>query len=105
MKPDLKLSTHSVKRLKKLYKYDQSNRVRVRSHAVLLYHQGFNYTQIAEVLMEHKDSTISLWINNFLAIGFDALYDQKRDTHPNATFTEIDKKTHRVVGQRSTATS
>ena len=49
MKPDLKLSTHSVERLIKLYKYDQSNRVRVGSHAILLYHQGLNYTQIAEV--------------------------------------------------------
>ena len=98
MKPDLRLSTHSFERLIKLYKYDQSNRVRVGSHAILLYHQGFNYTQIAEVLLEHKDSTISLWINNFAAMGFDALHDQKRESPPNATFTETDKKTRRLVG-------
>ena len=92
MKPDLKLSPHLIKKLKKLYKYDKSSRIRTRSHAILLYHQGFNYTQIAEVLMEHKDSTISLWINNFASMGLDALYDQKRENHPNATFTETDKK-------------
>ena len=46
----------------------------------------------AESLLEHKDSTISLWINNFAAMGFDALHDQKRESPPNATFTETDKK-------------
>jgi len=92
MNPDLKLNPQIIKELKKLYKYDTSRRVRARSHAILLYHQGFNYTQIAAVLMDHKDSTISLWINNFASMGLDALYDRKRGQHPNATFTESDKK-------------
>ncbi len=99
MKPDLQLSSQTLDKLKKMYKYDGNSRVRTRSHAILLYHQGLSYTQIANVLLEHKDSTISLWVNNFASIGFDSLYDRPRGLHSKASFTEGDKKTLRLAGK------
>jgi len=56
-------------------------RVRHRSHAILLSHQGSTREEIARVCRVHRD-TVSLWINAWQEFGFRGLEDNQRSGRP-----------------------
>ncbi|MEH0153937.1 helix-turn-helix domain-containing protein [Limibacter armeniacum] len=92
MKPQLTLTPEDRSKLEKLYKYDTSSRVRLRSHAVLLYAQGFNFTQLTEILQVNKIETVSRWIQHWQQHGFSGLYDSKPQQHPRKSFKASEEK-------------
>ena len=92
MKANLELTEAELYELGRLYKESNSSRVRERSHAVLLYAKGYTYTEISDVLIGHKISTISSWIYNFKTYSIKGLYDTQRASNPRASFTPEDKK-------------
>ncbi len=69
---------------KKLIENHQNHpnfRVRHRSHAILLSHQGSTREEIARICRVQRD-TVSLWINAWQECGCKGLEDNKRSGRP-----------------------
>ena len=82
--PNKFVKTLSDEERKKLIENHQNHpnfRVRHRSHAILLSHQGSTREEIARICRVHRD-TVSLWINVWQEFGFQGLEDNQRSGRP-----------------------
>ena len=82
--PNKFVKTLSDEERKKLIENHQNHpnfRVRHRSHAIVLSHQGSTREEIAQICRVHRD-TVSLWIDAWQEFGFQGLEDNKRSGRP-----------------------
>jgi len=75
------LTQKQINQLKDLMNTDQSRRVRMRAHAILLSSQGISINEIAQIYQIHRNS-VSSWIDNWESKGEQGLYDQPRSGAP-----------------------
>ena len=75
------LTEQDIERLNCVYKTHLNHRVRQRSHAILLSHQGYKIPGISRLLGSHRDR-ISTWIDRWHREGITGLYDQPRSGRP-----------------------
>jgi len=60
---------------------NDSRRVRMRAHSILLSSSGTTIEEIAQIYQVHRD-TVSSWIDRWEALGVDSLSDQPRSGGP-----------------------
>ena len=70
-----------VEQLKDLHHNDESARVRMRAHSILLSNRGYTINQIADIYQVHRD-TVSGWIDAWERDGFAGLRDELRSGRP-----------------------
>lgn len=75
------LSPTEIAELIENYQAHPNFRVRNRSHAVLLSHQGYSVDQIAQICRVDRD-TVSLWLNQWNQSKFAGLADEVRSGRP-----------------------
>lgn len=75
------LSDQERKKLIENHQNHRNFRVRHRSHAILLSHQGSTREEIARICRVHRD-TVSLWIDDWQEFGFQGLEDNERSGRP-----------------------
>ena len=92
--PNKFVKTLSAEERKKLIENHQNHRnfrVRHRSHAILLSHQGSTREEIAQICRVQRD-TVSLWIDAWQEFGFQGLEDDKRSGRPPILTVEEQEK-------------
>ena len=92
--PNKFVKTLSDQERKKLIENHQNHRnfrVRHRSHAILLSHQGSTREEIAQICRVHRD-TVSLWIDAWQEFGFQGLEDNERSGRPPILTLEEQEK-------------
>ncbi len=67
--------------LKDLMNNNESSRVRMRSHSILLSSNGFSIDEIAKIYEVHRDS-VSFWIKRWEKSGIEGLHDNPRSGAP-----------------------
>jgi transposase len=75
------LSDEERKKLIENHQNHSNFRVRRRSHAILLSHQGSTREEIARICRVQRD-TVSLWIDAWQEFGFQGLEDNRRSGRP-----------------------
>lgn len=75
------LSEAQIEQLKDLHRNDQSARVRMRAHSILLSDRGYTVDQIADIYEVHRD-TVSRWIDAWEENGFAGLRDKPHSGRP-----------------------
>ena len=83
MKKVFKLTSKQRVELDDLYKTGETNRVRMRSHIVLLSDKGKSIKELCNIFNVHRD-TISVTIDNYNKKGKDGLFDKIRSGRPSA---------------------
>jgi len=99
--PNKFVKTLSDEERKKLVENHQNNRnfrVRHRSHAILLSHQGSTREEIAQICRVHRD-TVSLWIDAWQEFGFQGLEDNERSGRPPILTTQEQAKAVEIAMQ------
>ena len=84
------LTEEEVSILESIVKNDQSSRVRMRAHSILLSARGFNIKEIANIFQVNRYS-VSSWIDRWESSGYDGLYDLYRSGRPTK-LTEEEKE-------------
>jgi hypothetical protein len=64
-----------VRTLEELYKHYPDHRPRVRAHAILLSHRGFEINKITQIHLVDRD-TVSSWIKQWECKGLIGLFDE-----------------------------
>ena len=77
MKRVLKLTDQECAELNELYKSGDTNRVRRRSHIVLLSNNNNSIREICNIFGIHRD-TVSSTINCYNELGTEGLFDKSR---------------------------
>ncbi len=75
------LSLEEITQLIENHQAHPNFRVRNRSHAVLLSHQGYSIDQIGQICRVDRD-TVSLWLNQWNESKFVGLADEARSGRP-----------------------
>ena len=85
------LSDEERKKLIENHQNHRNFRVRHRSHAILLSHQGSTREEIARICRVQRD-TVSLWIDAWQEFGFQGLEDAERSGRPPILTAEEEEK-------------
>ncbi len=84
------LNNSQIQSLKNLHKNNQSARVRMRAHSILLNSKLFTVNEIAKIYSVHRDSVTS-WINSWEESGVEGLFEKPRSGAPlKLTESEIE---------------
>lgn len=75
------LTEDQIKLLKKLMKKNLSERVRMRSHCILLSSKKLCIDEISTIYDVNRN-TVSIWINNWETKGLQGLFDNPRSGAP-----------------------
>lgn len=75
------LTKEEIAELEELYNHHPKRRVRWRAHMVLLSHQGYSLTQIAEIVRVTRP-TVSKHVHNYEVRGVDSPYDAEIPGRP-----------------------
>ena len=75
------LNETEIATLQSMHRYHPSRRARMRAHCLLLSHQRYCLTDIAQ-LYHVSRRRVSAWINRWHACGLAGLYDQPRSGRP-----------------------
>lgn len=67
--------------LKRVMKESNSARERIRAHSILLSEREFSIDEIARIYEVDRD-TVSIWLNNWEEVGFEALKDLPKSGRP-----------------------
>jgi transposase len=97
--PNKFVKTLSDEERKKLIENHQNHpnfRVRHRSHAILLSHQGSSREEIARICRVQRD-TVSLWIDAWQECGCKGLEDNKRSGRPPILTVEEQEKAFAIA--------
>jgi len=97
--PNKFVKTLSDEERKKLIENHQNHpnfRVRHRSHAILLSHQGSSREEIARIYRVQRD-TVSLWIDAWQECGCKGLEDNKRSGRPPILTVEEQEKAFAIA--------
>jgi transposase len=70
-----------VRTLEELYKHYPDHRPRVRAHAILLSHRGFEINKITQIHLVDRD-TVSSWIKQWECKGLIGLFDEIKSGRP-----------------------
>ena len=84
------LSESAISGLEALKKHSSSERIRDRSHALLLSHQGFDIPNLSSIFGVNRN-TITDWFNRWEASGIEGLADADRSGRPRI-FSESEEK-------------
>jgi transposase len=68
-------------KLIKIMRYDETPRVRMRAHSVLLSGQGYSIDTIADIYQVHRNS-VTLWIKEWQERGYESLSDKPKSGRP-----------------------
>ena len=87
MKKVLKLSDQMCSELNELYENSKINRVRRRSHIILLSNKDKSIKDICSIFQIHRD-TVSAMIDSYNEFGIGGLFDKYRSGRPVALTPE-----------------
>lgn len=86
----IKLSEDDIKFLNYRKKTSESNRVRDRSHALLLSNKGYDIQGLSEIF-DVRQATVIDWFNRWESEGNNGLADRMKSGRPRI-FTEDEEK-------------
>ena len=92
------LSAEAKEKLKKMMKEDESSRVRMRAHSILLSNREYSIDEIANIYEVDRD-TVSIWLNNWEEIGYEALKDLPKSGRPPILNAKEEEKVIELVKQ------
>lgn len=92
------LKEEEKEKLKKMMKEDGSSRVRMRAHSIILSNRGYSIDEIANIYEVDRD-TVSIWLNNWEEIGYEALKDLPKSGRPPILNAKEEEKVIELVKQ------
>src|SRR5690242_8507788 len=75
------LKSEDKKKLTKIMRYDETPRVRMRAHSILLSWQGYSIDTIADIYQVHRNS-VTGWIRDWQETGYESLSDNEKSGRP-----------------------
>ena len=100
MKKVLTLTKQQRVELEELYKNGKSNRVRRRSHLILLSDKGKSIRELCDIFELNRD-TVSDTIRNYNSLEIKGLFDKARSGRPSALTSEEEEFVLREVAKDS----
>jgi transposase len=75
------LRAEDKKKLTRIMRYNETPRVRMRAHSVLLSAQGYSIDTIADIYQVHRNS-VTEWIRDWEEEGYESLLDKPKSGRP-----------------------
>jgi len=90
------LKEEEKKELKRIMKEDESSRVRIRAHSILLSNREYGVDEIADIYEVDRD-TISIWLQNWEESRYEGLIDLPKSGRPPILNEKEQEKVKQLV--------
>lgn len=90
-------------KLTKIMKTEETYRVRVRAHSILLSSQGYSIDTIADIYQVHRNS-VTNWLENWKTDGYESLIDKPKSGRPTILDETEQELAKRIVEENPRST-